>query len=91
MGIQHVFFTTLDVVVGTQLKHMYFMQHLSLDTLVIVIFELNKVKHEIANSDTLTTSSSYFFDIYHHRFLLILVYSLTIKCKYFCVNKAPLN
>ena len=42
-------------------------QHLSLDTYFIVIFdEINTVlwvKHEIANSDTLTTSSSYCFDI----------------------------
>ena len=30
-------------------------------------------------------------DTYNRRFVLVLVYSLTIKCKHFCLNKAPLN
>ena len=73
VAIQHEFVGTLDAVVGTQLKHMYLW--ISLDTQFIVIFQLNRVKHKIANSDTLTKPSSYFFDIYHRKFLLVLVYS----------------
>ena len=74
MGIQHVLpVGTLDVVVGTQLHNLNIRicgyKHLSRDTQFIVIFELNTIKHEIANSDSLTTSSSYFLDIYHRRFL----------------------
>ena len=69
VSIQHVFVGTLDVVVGTQLKHVFVdTQHLSLDKVILLSYfdELNTVlwvKHEIANSDTLTTSSSYCFDI----------------------------
>ena len=61
VGIQHVFVGTLDVVVGTQFKHMYLWIHNICLWILIVIFDkLNTVlwvKHEIANSDTLTTSS----------------------------------
>ena len=67
--IQHVFVGTLDVVVGTQLKHMNLRIHnicLWITHFIVIFDELNTVlwvKHEIANSDTLTTSSSYCFDI----------------------------
>ena len=48
MGIQHLFVVTLDVVVGTHLKQLclwIYIQHVSLDTQMVVIVAFVTVSH----------------------------------------------